>query len=62
MGAINWGLVKGKTNTIFAWNAPMPDKDEPPVWFHDLFRPDGKPFRPSEVEFIRTITRDSATR
>jgi len=62
VGAINWGLVKGKTNTIFAWNAPMPDKDEPPVWFHDLFRPDGAPFRPSEVEFIRTITRDDAPR
>jgi hypothetical protein len=60
VGAINWGLVKGKTNTIFAWNAPMPDRDEPPVWFHDIFRPDGTPFRPAEVEFIRAITKDTA--
>ena len=56
VGALNWGLVKGKTNTIFAWDAPMPDKDEPPVWFHDLFRPDGTPFRASEVEFLKAIT------
>jgi len=56
VGALNWGLVKGKTNTIFAWDAPMPDQDEPPVWFHDLFRPDGTPFKASEVEFLRSIT------
>jgi hypothetical protein len=61
VGAINWGLVKGKTNTIFAWNAPMPDRDEPPVWFHDIFRPDGTPFRQAEVDFIRTITKDAGT-
>ena len=34
----------------------MPDKDEPPVWFHDLFRPDGTPFKASEVEFLKGIT------
>jgi hypothetical protein len=26
------------------------------VWFHDVFRPDGTPFRPAEIEFIRAIT------
>jgi hypothetical protein len=57
VGALNWGLVKGKTNTIFAWDAPMPDRDEPPVWFHDLFRPDGTPFKASEVELLRGITK-----
>jgi len=56
VGAINWGLVKGKTNTIFAWDTPMPDKDEPPVWFHDIFRPDGSPFSQKEVDFISAIT------
>jgi hypothetical protein len=25
IGAINWGLVSGKTNTIFAWSTPLPD-------------------------------------
>jgi hypothetical protein len=56
VGAINWGLVKGKTNTIFAWDAPMPDKDEPPVWFHDVFRPDGTPYSASEIAFLKSIT------
>jgi len=56
VGAINWGLVKGKTNTIFEWSQPMPNKDEPPVWFHDIFRPDGSPYDPKEVEFIRGQT------
>jgi len=56
VGALNWGLVKGKTNTIFAWDAPMPDKDEPPVWFHDVFRPDGSPYSAKEVEFLKSIT------
>lgn len=57
VGALNWGLVKGKTNTIFEWGQPMPDKDEPPVWFHDIFRPDGTPYDVKEVEFIRSQTR-----
>jgi hypothetical protein len=56
VGALSWGLVKGKTNTIFAWDTPMPAADEPPVWFHDIFRPDGTPFRPAEVELLRGIT------
>ena len=56
VGALNWGLVKGKTNTIFAWNAPMPDKDEPPVWFHEVFKADGSAYRAEEVELIRKLT------
>jgi hypothetical protein len=56
VGAINWGLVKGKTNTIFAWDTPMPGVDEPPVWFHDIFRPDGTPFSQKEVELIKSLT------
>jgi len=56
VGALNWGLVKGKTNTIFAWKTPMPDRNEPPVWFHDIFRPDGTPFSQKEIDFIKGIT------
>lgn len=56
VGAINWGLAKGKTNTIFAWDNPMPNVDEPPVWFHDIFRPDGTVFSQKEADFIKAIT------
>jgi hypothetical protein len=56
IGAINWGLVSGKTNTKYAWDTPIPDGSEPRVWFHDIFRPDGKPYSEREVTFIRTLT------
>ena len=56
VGAINWGLVSGKTNTIYAWDTPIPDGSEPKIWFHDIFRPDGRPFSQQEVDFIRSLT------
>ena len=43
VGAINWGLVAGKTNTIYAWDNPIEHGDEPKEWFHDVFRKDGTP-------------------
>ena len=55
VGCLNWGLVAGKTNTIFAWNTPA-DIPEPPLWFHDIFRKDGTPYRADEVAFIRQMT------
>lgn len=57
VAAINWGLVAGKTNTIFAWDEPLPDQEEPPVWFHDIFRRDGSPYSQEEVELIRSLTK-----
>ena len=57
VAAINWGLVAGKTNTIFAWDEPLPELEEPPVWFHDIFRRDGSPYSQEEVELIRSLTK-----
>ncbi|MBX7124748.1 MAG: 1,4-beta-xylanase [Cyclobacteriaceae bacterium] len=54
VGAINWGLVSGKTNTIFPWGS-KPGSPEPAVWFHDIFRKDGSPVDSSEVRFIRSL-------
>ena len=56
IGAINWGFVMGKTNTIYAWDHPMPDGREPEVWFHDIFRPDGTPYKEDEVQLIASLT------
>jgi hypothetical protein len=56
IGAINWGLVAGKTNTIFAWDTPLPDVAEPPVWHHDIFRKDGTPFSQEEIDTIKLLT------
>lgn len=56
VGAINWGFVSGKTNTIFAWDTPIKDGIEPPLWFHDIYRKDKTPFSRDEVEFIKKVT------
>lgn len=56
VGAINWGLVAGKTNTIYAWDTPMPDGKEPKIWFHDIFRKDGRPYDSIETKLIRNLT------
>lgn len=56
IGAYNWGLVAGKTNTIYAWDNPMPNGKEPKLWFHDIFRKDGTPYKKSEVALIKKLT------
>lgn len=56
VGAINWGLVSGKTNTIYAWDTPIPDGSEPALWFHDIFRTDGTPYKQEETDLIRSLT------
>jgi len=53
IGAIKWGLVAGKTNTIFAWDAPVPTSGEPDMWFHDIFMKNGSPYRQDEVNILR---------
>jgi len=56
-GAYNWGLVAGKTQTIYPWASwTQSFTEEPKVWFHDIFRKDGTPFDPKEVELIRKLT------
>ena len=57
VAAYNWGFVSGKTQTIYPWDSwQKAYTDEPPVWFHDIFRPDGSPYRPEEVAYIRRVT------
>ena len=55
VGAINWGLVSGKTNTIYAWNTVVADGSEPETWFHDIFRKDGTVFSQAEVDLIKKL-------
>ena len=54
VGCINWGLVAGKTQTIWPWKSPE-GAPEPAVWFHDLFRPDGAPFDPAEIRLFKEL-------
>jgi len=55
IGAINWGLVSGKTNTIFPWGSKE-GTAEPELWFHDIFRKDGTPFSRKEVDLIKSLS------
>ena len=55
IGAFNWGLVAGRIQTNVAWEA-FPGADEPPLWFHDIFRGDHTPYRSDEVALIRSQT------
>jgi hypothetical protein len=58
IGAVNWGLVSGKTNTIWAWASwSTPGTAEPEVWHHDILRKDGTAFDEKEAEFIRSFTK-----
>jgi len=56
IGAINWGLVAGKSNTKYAWGEPIPDGSEPKLWFHEIFHPDGTPYKQDEVDLIKSLT------
>ena len=57
IAAINWGFVDGKSQTKFAWDSwDKPYPAEPELWFHDVLRGDGSPYRKDEVELIRRLT------
>jgi hypothetical protein len=55
VGAINWGLVAGKTQTIYPWGSPA-GAPPPDPWFHDIFKGDGSPYLPEEIAVIRQQT------
>ena len=54
VSAINWGLVSGKSNTIFPWGSKE-GTPEPALWFHDVFRKDGSPFSVAEIQVIKKV-------
>ncbi len=59
IAAINWGLVFGKTNTIYPWESWSKEyRSEPKVWHHDILRNDGSPYSEAEVEFITNATKE----
>ena len=57
VGAINWGLVSGKSQTIYPWDSwKKTYTSEPKLWFHDIFRKDGTPYKQAEVDLIKQLT------
>jgi Cellulase (glycosyl hydrolase family 5) len=64
VAAINWGLVAGKTQTYLPWDSWQRPYvlSQPTIWFHEVFRNDGTPYRQREVDLIRELTgRGTAT-
>ena len=61
VAAVNWGFVRGKTQTWLPWDSWTRPYvlEQPPVWFHDIFYPDGKPYRQAEVDLIRRLTSET---
>jgi hypothetical protein len=58
VGAINWGLVAGKTQTYFPWDSwDHPYTTVPKPWFQDLVQPDGRPYRDTEIQTISKLSR-----
>jgi len=57
VGAFNWGFVSGKTQTIYPWDSwEKSYMQEPALWFHDIFHPDGKAYDPAETALIKRLT------
>jgi hypothetical protein len=58
VGAINWGLVAGKTQTYLPWDSWQRPYilQPPPVWFHEVLYPNGRPYREQEARIIRQLT------
>jgi hypothetical protein len=57
VGAFNWGLVAGKTQTYLPWDSwDHPYTTPPAPWFHDLLTPEGRPYQISEIQTIRSLT------
>ncbi len=58
VGALNWGLVNGKSQTIFPWATWKNNfRAEPKIWHHDVFRADGSAYSEAEIAYIKSITK-----
>ncbi len=60
VGAFNWGLVKGRTQTDQPWPAELQAMhghiQAPDRWFHDLLWPDGRAYDETEMKVIAELT------
>ncbi|WP_443751301.1 cellulase family glycosylhydrolase [Asticcacaulis solisilvae] len=58
---INWGFVVGKTQTNMPWDSWQRPytTTQPTLWFHDIFQPDGTPYRKAETDQIKRMTAEA---
>ncbi|HTU64922.1 MAG TPA: hypothetical protein VMF52_03140 [Steroidobacteraceae bacterium] len=55
---MNWGFVDGRTQTRLPWDSWKKPytSDEPTIWFHEVFRADGSPYRRAETDLIKRLS------
>jgi hypothetical protein len=58
VGAFNWGLVNGKTQTDLNWGH-RPGQPPPPLWQHDLFHNDHTPYDQNELDLFHKAIQDA---
>lgn len=53
----SWGFVDGRTQTRLPWDSWKKPYtlDQPTVWFHEVLRADGMPYRQSEVDLMKRL-------
>lgn len=63
IGCYNWGFVAGKYQTYEPWNSIWQRYEANPSldfdftkWFHDLYRPNHRPYNPKEIEIIKELS------
>lgn len=53
----NWGFVDGKTQTKYPWDSWTKEyQAEPEVWFHEVLRSNGEPYKEEETALIQQLT------
>lgn len=57
VGAINWGLVDGQTNTRWPWRSWTETMTDDEPWFHEILHADGTPYSDDEAGIFRRFTR-----
>ena len=55
VGAWNWGLVDGRTQTKYPWTSWFRPVRGEQQWFHELLHPDGTPYDDAEADLFRRV-------
>jgi len=60
VGCFSWGLVQGRTQTHLPWPQALVELhgelEEPNMWFHDVLKPNGKPYDETEKLLVTELT------
>jgi hypothetical protein len=56
VGAYNWGLVSGRTQTKYSWFSWVRKDPADARWFHDILHADGSAYDDAEIALIRRLT------